>query len=161
MIGRSTTTLPSGSVTFSLSPGLTEPSFKIVISTVVLLGVLSPPLFGLFSSNEILPSSSLSSGYLTPVLLGFLLSSGSLVAAPSPALSAPPLTPPIFSAPLALLDRLSDGNFRLCLSSDRLNQMTLRQGSRHLRHQLLRYHLLQSLLNLTDPFHQVEPFASR
>ncbi len=64
--------LPLSSVTTTLSPGFTEPSFGIVTSTVVLPASLSPALF---SSSEILPSLFVSSGNLISGLLGFLLNS--------------------------------------------------------------------------------------
>ncbi len=90
--------LPLSSVTTTLSPGFTEPSFGIVTSTVVLPASLSPALF---SSSEILPSLFVSSGNLISGLLGFLVVSG-LIVLPAPAvlsslpprpLSKPPLLP--------------------------------------------------------------------
>ena len=68
--------LPFSSVTTSLSPGFTLPSFGIEISAVVLPASLSPALFSL---SEILPSfGSLSSGNVIDGLLGFLMVSGSV-----------------------------------------------------------------------------------
>ncbi len=65
--------LPFSSVTTSLSPGFTLPSFGIEISAVVLPASLSPALFSL---SEILPSfGSLSSGNVIDGLLGWRLNS--------------------------------------------------------------------------------------
>ena len=68
--------LPLSSVTTTLSPGFTEPSFGIVTSTVVLPASLSPALFSL---SDILPSSLVSSGNLIDGLLGWRVSSESSV----------------------------------------------------------------------------------
>ncbi len=69
--------LPFSSVTTSLSPGFTLPSFGIEISAVVLPASLSPALFSL---SEILPSfGSLSSGNVIDGLLGWRLNSLSSV----------------------------------------------------------------------------------
>ena len=65
------------SLTISLSPGFTLPSFGIEISAVVLPASLSPALFSL---SEILPSfGSLSSGNVIDGLLGWRLNSLSSV----------------------------------------------------------------------------------
>ncbi|ERJ20969.1 hypothetical protein UNSW1_1808 [Campylobacter concisus UNSW1] len=72
-----TVSLPLSSVTISLSPGFTLPSFGIEISAVVLPASLSPALFSL---SEILPSfGSLSSGNVIDGLLGWRVSSESSV----------------------------------------------------------------------------------
>ena len=89
--------LPLSSVTTTLSPGFTEPSFGIVTSTVVLPASLSPALFSL---SEILPSfGSLSSGNLISGLLGFLVVSGSIVV-PVPAVSSSLPPRPLSKPPL-------------------------------------------------------------
>ena len=89
--------LPFSSVTTSLSPGFTLPSFGIEISAVVLPASLSPALFSL---SEILPSfGSLSSGNLISGLLGFLVVSGSIVV-PAPAVSSSLPPRPLSKPPL-------------------------------------------------------------
>ena len=88
--------LPLSSVTTTLSPGFTEPSFGIVTSTVVLPASLSPALF---SSSEILPSLFVSSGNLISGLLGFLVVSGSIVV-PAPAVSSSLPPRPLSKPPL-------------------------------------------------------------
>ena len=87
--------LPLSSVTTTLSPGFTEPSFGIVTSTVVLPASLS---LALFSSSEILPSLFVSSGNLISGLLGFLVVSGSIVV-PAPAVSLSSSPPRSLSKP--------------------------------------------------------------
>ena len=64
------------SLTISLSPGFTLPSFGMTTSAVVLPASLSPSLFSL---SEILWSPSLSSGNLIDGLLGWRVSSESSV----------------------------------------------------------------------------------
>ena len=71
-----TVSLPLSSVTISLSPGFTLPSFGMTTSAVVLPASLSPSLFSL---SEILWSPSLSSGNLIDGLLGWRVSSESSV----------------------------------------------------------------------------------
>ncbi len=71
-----TVSLPLSSVTISLSPGFTLPSFGMTTSAVVLPASLSPSLFSL---SEILPSSLVSSGNLIDGLLGWRVSSESSV----------------------------------------------------------------------------------
>ena len=111
VISFSPTLFPFSSLMITLSPGFTLPSVGTITSTGVLPWSLSPALF---SSSEILPLWSLSSGNsILDGLFGILVRSGLIVAALPPALSAAPLTPPTLSAPLALFRSPIERKFSL------------------------------------------------